>query len=72
MDSLDDRRTGLCQVVHDSRECSGHRGHLVRLGLKDGVCRLEFTAGWVQGDKALECLGLYKLGKVTNRSSLLG
>lgn len=25
----------------------------------DGLCRLEFTGGWVQGDKTLECLGLY-------------
>ena len=32
----------------------------------DGACRLEFTGGWVQGEKTLKCLGLYKLGKVVN------
>lgn len=45
----------------------GHQRTSGETGVEgDGLCRLEFTGGWVQGDKTLECLGLCKLGKVIN------
>lgn len=60
MDPLHDQRTGHHQVVQIAESEVGRRRTSGDTGVKgDGLCRLEFTGGWVQGDKTLECLGLY-------------